>query len=265
MDKARKRALKQQKRKQALRSEKAKKAQYATPREYLQNSLELIKANQFKKAENMLREGIREHPEVPELYANMVLALERLHKPEKALATAKESAERFPESGDALNNLGALYKFDGQLDLARSAFESSVKNNPGLDDAWRNLTSVKTFKDPQDAHLEAMRARAKRLAGDPSSSASIFFAVAKALEDLGEWDESFANYAKGNRRMRQKANYRREDFEAMVDMTIQLMNEDFFAKPGPKSTTREEPILIVGMPRSGSSLIEQILASHPYV
>jgi len=265
MDKARKKAAKEQKRKQAARKAKQTPASLGTPDAYLRKSLELLKARQDAKAEAVLRECMLHFPNVAEPYANLILALERQGKHREALAIGAKCAAEHPQSADALNNYGALLKFDGQLDLARQQFEQAVHAAPALGEAWRNLTSVKTYSDPNDPDLPVLASQAQASHNLTQNDPSMQFALAKALEDLGQYDESFRWYARGNRRMRGRVKYERRQFEDLVQSLIELQGDAYFAGPGPKNPSQAQPILIVGMPRSGSSLIEQILASHPEV
>ena len=219
----------------------------------------------MSKAEAVLREGLERHSDVPELYSNLAHVLNELQKMGPAKKIAMEAVAKFPDNANLQLNMGAVHKFEGRLAEARECFEKSASLDPSKDEAWRNLAGLKNFTDPNDPQIEAMRKRASVAALDSKAFPSIHFALGKALEDLELYDDAFAQYKKGNQKRRKQIQYQQKGFEEMVDQIIERMGEDYFAAPAPKSTTQERPILVVGMPRSGSTLIEQILASHPAV
>ncbi|MDF1837637.1 MAG: sulfotransferase [Planctomycetota bacterium] len=268
MNKAQKKALKDKKRKEAKRKEQAapKLVRHREPlKNYLDRSYQALSTGHPEKAEKIIRAGIKDHPHDSRLHANLVNALEQQHRSQDALDAARLAVklnDRFPDNH---NNLGALLKFQGQLDEARACFEKVVELDPGHGEAWRNLVATKHFESADDPHILTMTQQVENPSVQRPLNPSLYFALAKALEDVGEYDKAFELYHKGNRKVRKGLRYDKESLEKVVDAIIEVQGAEFFAAGPLPNATKASPILIVGMPRSGSSLIEQILASHPDV
>ncbi|MFT4647517.1 MAG: tetratricopeptide (TPR) repeat protein [Glaciecola sp.] len=268
MNKAQKKALKDKKKKEAKRKELSapKVVRHREPlKNYLDRSYEALAAGQPAKAEKIIRAGIKDHPHDSRLHANLISALENQDRHQDALSAARLAVklnDRFPDNH---NNLGALLKFQGNLDEARGCFEKTVELDPAHGEAWRNLVATKRFESVDDPQIAIMIEQIENPPFERKLNPSIYFALGKALEDVGEYDKAFERYHKGNAKVRASMRYDKADLERVVDTAIEFQNEEFFAAGPVPNTTDASPILIVGMPRSGSSLIEQILASHPDV
>ncbi|MEZ6003720.1 MAG: sulfotransferase [Planctomycetota bacterium] len=263
MDKARRKASKDKKRKQTRKS--GPEAAVRSADQCLRESLTLLREGHPRKAELILRDGLDRNPDTVELYANMLLALENQGKHSQALALARQAVERFPENAVAHDNLGALLKFAGHLDEARGHFRRAVQLAPAHSEFWRNLTSVTRYERGDDPDIVEMRNHAERMNLMPNVNPSMFFALGKALEDAGEYDEAFRWYGKGNRARRHRIQYDPRNLESMTNLLIEVLGQEFFDRKVDVPTSQERPIFVVGMPRSGSTLVEQILASHPEV
>lgn len=170
-----------------------------------------------------------------------------------------------PAHHEAQNNLGAIYSQQGRLVDACRCFEASIKANPDFIEPHFNLSSLKTYRadDPHLLHLERNLARA----GDMPVPARIryWFALGKAREDVGRYDEAFAAYAEGNRLQHDRLPCDEARADEMLARLIAIFDRDFFAARRDVRGRDKTPIFIVGMPRSGTTLLEQILASHPAV
>ncbi|MEO5640237.1 MAG: sulfotransferase, partial [Sphingomicrobium sp.] len=130
-----------------------------------------------------------------------------------------------------------------------------------LGDAWWSLANLKTARFGDD-DIAAMTAALARTTTDQDRY-HLQFALGKALEDRGEWAESFAHYAAGNRLRRAEMPYDPDRTTAHLERSRALLTGEALARPGGHPS--DEPIFIVGLPRAGSTLIEQILASHSAV
>lgn len=265
MNKAQKKALKDKKRKEAKRKEQAapKMLRHREPlKNYLDRSAMALSRGQAEKAEKIIRAGIKDHPHDSRLHANLVNALEQQNRHQDSMDAALLAVklnDRFPDNH---NNVGSLLKFRGKLEEARGYFEKAVELDPTHGEAWRNLASTKKFESLDDPHIVAMTEQINNADLGSRLNPSIYFALGKALEDVGEYDLAFERYKKGNRKIRAGIRYDKAAMEQVVDAAIEAQGEEFFAQGPVANATEAAPILIVGMPRSGSSLIEQILASH---
>lgn len=163
-----------------------------------------------------------------------------------------------PGYAPAHNNLGNIFKERGLQTKAAEAFRRAIACVPDFARAHFNLADVVTFT-PDSHDLARLRVQAGRVAAlAPEQARYIHFAMGKALADLGEPDASFRHYLAGNAVMRRMIHYD----EAAALKQMQEAPAQTVSGPGAPS---EAPIFIVGMPRSGTTLVEQILASHPAV
>lgn len=170
----------------------------------------------------------------------------------------------YPDHGRIWLSFGHALKTAGQRDRAIAAYRRSIELDPGFGEAWWSLANLKTFRfEPAD--IAAMRTQLQRTDLDPEQHSQFEFALAKALEDAGEHAESFRCYESGNARRRAQLPYRSEDASQRVRRSVQLFTPDFLRARAGSGNDAPDPIFIVGLPRSGSTLVEQILSSHPSV
>jgi len=231
----------------------------------LTRSYEALTQGHPEKAEQVLRRALQRAPDHPKLLANLVNALERQGRHTEALAVARRAALRHPEWPQGHANLGALLKFEGALDEALAAYRRAVELAPEYAEAWRGLGSLRRFTDPADPELASMRALLARQApGDPGR-VPLTFAIAKALDELGDLDDAWLHYERGNRMRRAQLPYDPVAFSRAFAESCTAYGDEFLATAPAPDTSDEAPILVIGMPRSGTTLIEHILASHPDV
>lgn len=231
----------------------------------LKESYERLQRRQNDKAEQILRRAIEELGMEPRMMGNLVAALENQGKSENARAAARTAVERFPEDAPSHNNLGAMLKFDGDLDEARKHFARAIELAPDYADALNNLATLTTFSSEDDELLASLRRVHGLLPANRPERGAMYFSIARALDQLGHTDEAFAHYERGNRAVRNKLRFRSDELTALVDQVIEHQSADVLAQGAPATASDAAPILVVGMPRSGSTLVEQILASHPDV
>ncbi|MBT0667468.1 sulfotransferase [Novosphingobium profundi] len=170
-----------------------------------------------------------------------------------------------PQQPQVWQNLGHVLKTTGQQAEAICAYREAVAQKPTMGEAWWSLANLKTARlGPADiAAMEAALASIDPAAPElREDTFHLHFALGKAYEDAGEPAPSFAHYDKGNRLRRTLVPHDPEAFSAEVAATAQTFNAAMLAQMGPGGCEAPDPIFIVGLPRSGSTLIEQILASH---
>ncbi|MEM8710348.1 MAG: sulfotransferase [Planctomycetota bacterium] len=231
----------------------------------LKASFEQLKKRRFEKAEEILRRALSDEGRDPRLLGNLVAALENQSRGEEALEAARSAVEHFPEDAQAHNNLGAITKFLGDMPAAQASFRRAVEIAPDYADAWRSLAGLKRFSDAGDPDLVQMRDLLSRVPRNHPQRAAMYFAIARALDEIGDVDEAFLHFERGNRARRGALRFSAPDLTRLVDETIALQSEELIGRGPAAGASDDAPILIVGMPRSGSTLIEQVLASHPEV
>ena len=175
----------------------------------------------------------------------------------------RRALELKPDYVEACNNLGRSVRRQGRLDDACAYFEKAIVIDPDSVEAYFNLTSLRSFA-PGQAEPERMEKLVSKLPFLPENSRiRYWFALGKMREDLGRHDDAFAAYAQGNQLKHAQLSPNEASRVALFNNVREVFNKPFFAsRPAPVSPGRS-PIFIVGMPRSGTSLIEQILSTHP--
>jgi predicted Zn-dependent protease len=161
-------------------------------------------------------------------------------------------------------NYGHALRTVGRADAAIAAFRRAIALDPDLAEAYLGLANLKVAVFTL-AELAAMRRAAERPDLRSEDRPQLEFALGKALEDAGDYAASFEHYARGARLRRAATPYAADDFTRFVQASIRLFTADFFAAREGFGAAAADPIFVVGLPRSGSTLIEQILASHSAV
>ena len=172
--------------------------------------------------------------------------------------------EEYPQHPKIWQSYGHALKTAGRQPESIAAYRKSTELEPGFGEAYWSLANLKTFRfTPQD--VETMLARLARSDLSTEDRFHFHFALGKALEDAGDYSRSFEHYAEGNRLRRSVIDYDPEELPDRVRRSKALFTSGFFAERAGLGASALDPIFIVGLPRSGSTLIEQILSSHSAV
>jgi tetratricopeptide (TPR) repeat protein len=189
----------------------------------------------------------------------LLYAQERFAEAEQSYRRALELK---PDHVESCNNLGRSIRRQGRLDEARECFEKAMAIDPDAVETYFNLASLRRF-EPGQPEPERMEKLATKLPFLPENSRiRYWFALGKMREDLGRYDASFEAYAQGNRLKHAQISPNETNRITLSDNIRAVFNETFFANRPAPAAQDKSPIFIVGMPRSGTSLIEQILSTH---
>jgi tetratricopeptide (TPR) repeat protein len=159
---------------------------------------------------------------------------------------------------------GHALRAAGRRDESVAAYHRSIDLAPSLGEAYWSLANLKTVPFTP-AQVVAMRQALARPELDDDDRLHMHYSLGRALEVAGEYAESFAHYAEGARIRRGQVRYSAEDTHAAVERAKLLFGAEFFARHDGEGFADPAPIFVVGLPRSGSTLIEQILSSHSAV
>ena len=170
-----------------------------------------------------------------------------------------------PDLADAYNNMGNVLKELGRLQDAEVAFLEALRLDPNIAGVYVNLADSKKFV-PGDAHLAAMEALAAKTDGlTKTDRMQLDFGLGKAYADLKDHDRSFRHLLAGNAAKRATIAYDEQATFALFDRLEAVFTRDLIAAKSGGGDPSPLPIFVIGMPRSGTSLVEQIIASHPVV
>jgi Flp pilus assembly protein TadD len=204
-------------------------------------------------------------PDYAEAFNTRGNALTDLNRPEEALASYDEAIALKPDHAVAHDNRGLVLTELGRLEEAGEAIERSIALAPGRIRTYYNLTEIRRLP-PGDPHRGAM----EELARDMSSLAvdeqiELSFALGKAFADIGDREGSFRRLLDGNALKRRRTPYDEEASLGLFERTRSAFAGELMAKNRGLGEPSPVPVFILGMPRSGTTLVEQILASHSKV
>ncbi len=203
-------------------------------------------------------------PENPVFQSHYAIESMQAGDYETALDYFERVLSVLPDDPATLVSRGHALKTYGRTDDAITSYRRAAEVAPGHGDAWYGLANLKTYRF-SDAELSSMEAAAASPDLDHASRIHIAFALGKAREDRKDYDKAFAAYASGNALKHQTVRYTTEQMQAELSAQKTHCTRDLFGKQSGKGCPAPDPIFIVGLPRAGSTLIEQILASHPQV
>jgi tetratricopeptide (TPR) repeat protein len=170
----------------------------------------------------------------------------------------------FPHQPKIWMSYGHSLKTTGRITDAIAAYRGAIAREPRLGEAWWSLANLKTFTF-STADIDALRNALTREDLSEDDRLHFEFSLGKALEDEGRYEESFQHYAAGNALRRASLPYRASENTEFVRRSRELFTHEFFAARAGFGCPARDPIFILGLPRAGSTLIEQILASHSRV
>jgi tetratricopeptide (TPR) repeat protein len=206
----------------------------------------------------------KDDPRNPAYRALKGAALGQIGEYAQAIACYEDVLEAFPNQPKAWMSYGHALKAVGRGADCIAAYRRSLALAPTLGEAWWSLANLKTFRfEPR--HIEAMREALAQsdLAGEDRYH--LHFALGKALEDAQRFEEAFDHYVLGNTQRRKSVVYDAEETSDHVRRSKALFTREFFAARQGSGDRAPDPIFIVGLPRAGSTLLEQILATHSMV
>jgi tetratricopeptide (TPR) repeat protein len=196
--------------------------------------------------------------------AALASALARIGEFDRAAELYSRLLEQRPESPDLWMSFGHIMKTTGRIDESVAAYRRAIAIDPGFGEAWWSLANLKTVR----LSGEDMGAIEAALAGpgpDDKARVNLHFALGKALEDARRFEQAFDHYSEGNRIRRGMLAYDSEIVTREVEASEGLFTPGFLAERRAHGAQAPDPIFILGMPRAGSTLIEQILSSHSQV
>ncbi|MBO6520535.1 MAG: sulfotransferase [Rhodospirillales bacterium] len=214
-------------------------------------------------------DAVRRREAYPEARANLAGAKFKAGDFEGAEAAYQDVLERHPEFAEAALGLGVVLLAEGRVEEAERRFRRAVEIRPALGEAWMNIADARGA-DIGDEDLKVLRERAadSRLAEE--DRIAFLFALGAAEDAKGNYAAAMEAYTQGNERRRKQAEkaesaFDPDAFDEEIDSVISILSKEALASLEQFGDTEAEMIFICGMPRSGTTLVEQTLAAHPAV
>ena len=230
-------------------------------------NLGIVLKNNFKleEAEKYYKKAISLKPDFAEAYNNLGIVFEELRKLNESEICFKKVIMLKPNFAEAYHNLGNNFEQQGKLKDAQMNFEKAIIINPGLAKTHRQLSSIKTFdKYDNQYHLLQKLYLDKNISDE--QLCHINFSLAKIYEDLENFEKAFEHFEEGNKIQKKLLNYNiKKDIELFnqIKLSFRKIEKNIHSIKTNKSDLT--PIFIIGMPRSGTTLVEQIISSHSKV
>ena len=218
----------------------------------------------LSEAVEFLERSIASKPDFAEAHNNLGSTLRKQGKLDEAVARYSRAIAIRPDYVEAYYNLGRLFCEQGKLDEAVIQYERAIAIKPDYTEAHLSRAEIKTFHqgDPDIATLETM---IKNKSLDQNKVMGIHFTLSKALEDCGDYVRAFEHLRAGNAMKRRQINYDETSVLDQFQRITAVFNKNLFDRFRGEGDPSSVPVFVLGMPRSGSTLVEQILASHPQI
>jgi tetratricopeptide (TPR) repeat protein len=225
----------------------------------------LFDMRRLDEAAACFRTGLEAEPRCAKALVGLTAALRMQGKSAEAEASCRAALALEPHNVEALSLLGELHADRGQFTQAEEHFQRALAIDPSLPSVYCSLVTHRRMTNADTAWLRG----AQGLLGKPlplGHEISLHYAVGKYFDDLGEYEKAFDHFRRANElTKRYRAGYHRDRLAQRVDRIIRTFNAELMRECRQCGSDSELPVLIVGMPRSGTSLTEHILASHPAV
>ena len=224
----------------------------------------LLQRHKHRQAREQLSALLADEPDNRAYRTARATVSTELGECEQALALYAELLDETPDHAELHLSRAHTLKTLGRQPEAIESYRRAAMVRPGYGDAYWSLANLKTYRFSSEEIAEMRRAEAAPRAA-LADRFHLCFALGKALEDRGEYAESFAYYARGNVLKKSECRYRPEFTERNTRLQIEVCTAGLFAARDGCGCPSDAPIFVVGLPRAGSTLIEQILASHSLV
>ncbi|MCP4331647.1 MAG: tetratricopeptide repeat protein [Gammaproteobacteria bacterium] len=224
----------------------------------------LIELEEFDEAVECFNQVLQLNPEDQKAYLGLGKARNAQGNLDQAVASYQKAISIDPANAKCYRGLGGAYGDHGETDKAISALQKALEIDPKSIPAYQELTRNKKFIEA-DADVKAMESLFSMKEITDTKKGYLAFSLGKAYEDLGEFDKSMEFVTRAARLKRNSFDYSIANSSKEFDRIKQVFSADFFSEYADVGDPDRTPIFVLGMPRSGTSLVEQILASHPAV
>lgn len=220
-----------------------------------------IELQKFDDAIATMQEAIRRDPQSFPARLGLANAFARGHRTDEAAGAYEQAIKCRPEAAAGYLGLGNVLRTLGEHDRSVAAYRKGIAAKPGAAEIYWSLSNLKTFRF-DDGEIAAMQALLESDDLSDADTVHLSFALGKALEDAGDYAAAFGYFDRGNRLRRREEYYDPVHTETIGDRIRAVFTAEFLAAKAGLGYRDLRPIFIVGLPRSGSTLLEQILSSH---
>ncbi|HSC75051.1 MAG TPA: sulfotransferase [Pseudomonadales bacterium] len=221
----------------------------------------MLALNEIDKAIEWLEKAVSKKALDVHVYSNLSLALGLLGRNEESLAYADQARRKNPKNPTVLCALSRTLVALGRMEEAERFLRKAIEQDPAYGPAYEQLIRTRKFK-PEDMPFIEKTVGVLQQGMRVVDRYNLLFAIGKMYDDVGDYEKAFSYYRQGN--VLAKGATKPDDDQHLIRCQKKLLTADCLANPGSYGNTSELPLFIVGMPRSGTSLMEQIIDSHPH-
>jgi tetratricopeptide (TPR) repeat protein len=223
----------------------------------------LMLKGQYADAENFLRRALKLNPRFVEARINLGLTLLFLSRLSEAESHFEKALKYEPRNADALIGMALIAKTEGSFEQAGALLDRALQINPKMPKALASQAGLRKMTSSDNAWLES----AKEVATSgitPLDESELRFAIGKYYDDIGDFKHAFENYKRANELLKPIAEpFDLDAYRLFVDTMIEVYTPGVVARVDGGASASMKPVFVVGMPRSGTSLTEQMISSHP--
>ena len=222
----------------------------------------LYRQKQYDAAVNAFNKSLQINPGYADACNNLGVVLREQKKYDESKKYIRKAIDLKPDFAEAYHNLAEALIIEGNFDESENALMKTIEIMPDYAHAYYSLSTIKKFseKDSEIVHQIETLLNIKSIYDD--DAIYLNFAIAKIFDDCKEYDLAFKYFKAGNKLKRKKYNINIAENEAKISSLIKTFDDDFFKSNFNIGSTSTLPVFIIGMPRSGTTLIEQIIANH---
>ena len=224
----------------------------------------LRKRQKFGPALEQARQLLETSPENPQFQSIYAIECMQTGDYDQALSLFDQVLERIPGDPITLTSKGHAYKTCGRYDEAVASYRGALASKPQHGEAWYSLSNLKVYSF-SDGELERMHAQASSDGLPHADRVHLNFALGKAYEDRDDFETSFRFYEQGNRSKKAASSYDADKMTEELRAQQRVCTAEMLARGATAGHSAGDPIFVVGLPRAGSTLLEQILSSHSRV
>jgi tetratricopeptide (TPR) repeat protein len=201
-------------------------------------------------------------PDYAEAYNNRGILLREMKQYDAALSSFDQAISLKPDHAIALNNRGINLLITGDLPQAEKMFLKSLELQPDFPDPWFNLVNIRKFRNVDNAEAKGIQVLLNKQGTSPGDKEFLYFSLGKIYDDCGLYDDAFECYRLANQIRNTSVSYDPDQVVRMTNSVIKVFSKEFLAQPFTFASDSRLPLFIVGMPRSGTTLLANILSNH---
>ncbi|MBF0622624.1 MAG: sulfotransferase [Magnetococcales bacterium] len=202
-------------------------------------------------------------PDSSDIVCNLANCYQDSGNEQQAIHYYRKAISMDDRSAKAYYGLGVVLLNQGEKEQAGRAFDQALKINPALIEVHQHRVKLKRYTKSDRAELVGLQNQLQQLPENSESAMNLNYALGKAFDDVGDYETAFGHFQAANRVKKTQLTFDPEAHGRLVDGLIAHFSSDYFKTAFTVGSDDSTPVFVVGMPRSGTSLVEQIIASHP--